>query len=74
LSDSPLFVIVNAYAISSSSVTLANILNDKLGRFRGKIKHGELTLEEKSHRAIGRIGPEAGGRILSTGIYAIWSK
>lgn len=63
LSDSPLFVMVNAYAISSSSVSLANILNDKLKKFGGNITHGELTLNEKS-----------AGRILSTGIYAIWSK
>jgi len=63
LSDHPLFVIVNAYAISSSSVSLANILNDKLKNLGGKVTHGELTLNEKS-----------AGRILSTGIYAIWSK
>lgn len=63
LSNDPLFVIVNAYAISSSSVSLANILNDKLKNLNGNISNGELTLKEKS-----------GGRILSTGIYAIWSK
>lgn len=63
LSNDPLFVIVNAYAISSSSVSLANILNDKLKNLGGKIIHGELTLNEKS-----------AGRILSTGIYAIWQR
>lgn len=63
LSDSPIFVIVNAYAISSSSVSLANILNDKLKNLNGNITNGELTLKETS-----------GGRILSTGIWSIWQK
>ena len=63
LSDSPLFVLVNAYAISSSSITLANTLNDALKSFGGNIENGELTLKESS-----------GGRLLSTGIWARWSK
>lgn len=63
LSDSPLFVLVNAYAISSSSITLANTLNDALKSFGGNIENGELTLKETS-----------GGRLLSTGIWARWSK
>jgi 23S rRNA (cytosine1962-C5)-methyltransferase len=61
LSDNPIFVIVNAYAISSSSVSLANILNDKLKNLNGNITNGELILKETS-----------GGRILSTGIWSIW--
>ena len=61
LSDNPLFVIVNAYAISTSSITLANCLNDHFKS--GKIDHGELTLKEKS-----------AGRFLSTGIWARWSQ
>jgi 23S rRNA (cytosine1962-C5)-methyltransferase len=63
LSSSPLFVLVNAYAISSSSITLANSLNDYFGSFGGSIENGELTLKEKS-----------AGRLLSTGIWARWSK
>jgi 23S rRNA (cytosine1962-C5)-methyltransferase len=63
LSESPLFVLVNAYAISSSSTTLANTLNDYFGNLDGKIENGELTLEETS-----------AGRLLSTGIWARWSK
>lgn len=62
LSDNPLFVIVNAYAISTSSTSLSNIMQDKLKRFKGSIKHGELTLKEKSE-----------GRILSTGIWTSWN-
>ncbi|KKQ91548.1 MAG: hypothetical protein UU16_C0024G0007 [Candidatus Woesebacteria bacterium GW2011_GWA2_40_7] len=63
LSDKPVFVLVNAYAISSSSTTLANTLQGYFGDLGGKIENGELTLKETS-----------GGRLLSTGIWAKWSK
>ena len=63
LSETPLFVIVNAYAISSSPTSIANIMQDKFKKYNGSITSGELTLKEKS-----------GGRTLSTGIYAIWTK
>lgn len=63
LSDTPLFVLANAYAISSSSITLANTLNDYFGNLGGGIENGELTIKETS-----------AGRLLSTGIWARWSK
>jgi 23S rRNA (cytosine1962-C5)-methyltransferase len=63
LSDHPSFVLVNAYAISSSSITLANTLNDQFGSIGGDIENGELTLKEKS-----------AGRLLSTGIWTMWRK
>jgi 23S rRNA (cytosine1962-C5)-methyltransferase len=63
ISDNPLFVLVNAYAISSSSTTLANTLQGYFGKFGGNIENGELTLKETS-----------AGRLLSTGIWARWSK
>jgi 23S rRNA (cytosine1962-C5)-methyltransferase len=63
LSDNPIFVLVNAYAISSSSITLANTLNDYFGKLGGQIENGELVLKE-----------ESAGRMLSTGIWARWSK
>lgn len=59
LTDNPLFVIVNAYAVSTSSTSLANMLIDKLPK-SGNVTNGELELKE------------SGGRTLSTGIYAIW--
>ncbi len=61
LSDSPLFVIVNAYAISSSSLMLQNVLEDYLGDLGGTITSGELVLQEKTNK-----------RLLSTGIFARW--
>jgi 23S rRNA (cytosine1962-C5)-methyltransferase len=62
LSPNPAFVIVNAYAISSSSLMLANMLEDYLGLAREKIEYGELALQEKSRN-----------RFLSTGIFGRYS-
>jgi 23S rRNA (cytosine1962-C5)-methyltransferase len=69
ISEKPLFVLVNAYAISSSSTTLANTLQGYFPACRqtgetlgGTIENGELTLKESS-----------AGRLLSTGIWAKWS-
>lgn len=64
LSTKPLFLIVNAYAISASSLMLENVLTDFLGDYGGKIESGELVLKESS----------PSGRFLSTGIFAKWSK
>lgn len=59
LSNHPLFIIINAYAISASSLMLENMLSDlHLG---GTIEAGELALGEKDSQ-----------RLLSTGIFARW--
>lgn len=63
LSPNPLFVIVNAYAISSSSIMLNNVLKDYLGDLGGNFEYGELALQEKDSE-----------RLLSTGIFARWSR
>lgn len=62
LSQNPLFLVVNAYAISASSLMLENVLADYLRGFSGTLSSGELLLEE-----------QGSGRFLSTGIYARWS-
>ncbi len=62
LVDQPLFVIVNAYAISASAVMLENVLADFLKDFKGTIESGELALEQTNSK-----------RKLSTGIFARWS-
>jgi 23S rRNA (cytosine1962-C5)-methyltransferase len=62
LSSNPLFVIINTYAISSSSQTLENVLKDYI-KDEGNFEFGELGLKEKSKN-----------RVLSTGIFARWSK
>lgn len=61
LSDSPLFVIVNAYAVSVSSVLLYNMLSESLPKF-GVTSCGELGIKQKDS-----------DRILSTGIYGKWA-
>jgi 23S rRNA (cytosine1962-C5)-methyltransferase len=62
LNPNPVFVIINAYAISSSSLMLINTMEDYLGLPHDKIEYGELALEQKSN-----------GRLLSTGIFARYS-
>lgn len=63
LSDNPLFLLINAYAISSSAIMLNNILVENTKDLGGKIRFGELALEE-----------EKAQRLLSTGIFATWEK
>lgn len=62
LTDTPLFILINAYAISSSALMLENVLSDYVSDLHGIIETGELALVEKS-----------GKRLLSTGIFARWS-
>jgi len=59
LSDQPLFILINAYAISSSSLMLENVLQDL--NLNGRIEVGELALKEKESN-----------RLLSTGIFGRW--
>lgn len=61
LSEQPIFIIINAYAISASALMLENMLKDL--NFGGKIEVGELALKE-----------ENSDRLLSTGIFGRWSK
>ncbi|KKQ36756.1 MAG: hypothetical protein US54_C0055G0002 [Candidatus Roizmanbacteria bacterium GW2011_GWA2_37_7] len=62
-SDAPLFLLINAYAISASSIMLGNIIEDLMKVKTGKASYGELTLEESY-----------GKRLLSTGIYGRWER
>jgi 23S rRNA (cytosine1962-C5)-methyltransferase len=62
LSKEPVFLIINAYAISASALMLENCLKDFSKELGGTIEVGELALEEKNSK-----------RLLSTGIFARWS-
>lgn len=62
LSPDPLFIIINAYAISASALMLGNLLTDYVKTLNGSIEVGELVLQEQS-----------AARLLSTGIFARWS-
>lgn len=63
LSERPLFLLVNAYAISDSATVLGNMLADLMARPRGTVEAGELALREQNE-----------GRLLSTSIFARWSE
>lgn len=61
LSTAPLFIIITAYAIRSSSLSLYYILDEMMKNYHGTIDCGELTIKE-SHS----------DRIISTAIYGRW--
>ncbi|HUD44062.1 MAG TPA: class I SAM-dependent methyltransferase [Patescibacteria group bacterium] len=63
LSEKPLFVLINAYAVSASGIMLGNMLEDTMKGFGGTIESGELALEQKDSK-----------RLLSTGIFGRWCK
>lgn len=60
LSEQPKYVLINAYAISTSALTLGNVLHDLLPTIPGTVETGELVLGEP-------------GRQLSTGIWGKWT-
>jgi 23S rRNA (cytosine1962-C5)-methyltransferase len=61
LSKKPLFVILTAYAVKASSLTLYYAVQEMMQAFNGSTQAGELALVEKSQ-----------GRLLSTAVYARW--
>ncbi len=61
LTDDASFLMVTAYAIKASSVTIRNAVSEAMGGLKGTVQSGEVCLEEKS-----------GGRILSMAVYSRW--
>lgn len=62
LSPNPVFVLITAYAVKASALTLNYALQEMVHAYGGKIQCGEVTLQEKS-----------AGRLLSLAIFARWS-
>ena len=62
LSNQPLFLIVNAYAVSMSSLSIKNAVEAAIKGLNGHVEFGELCLKETSL-----------GRTLSTGSLVRWS-
>ena len=62
LSPRPLFVLLTAYAVKASSLTLYQAMQEMMAAYGGITTAGEVTLVEKS-----------AGRILSLAIFARWS-
>jgi len=61
LSPKPLFIVITAYAIQASALSLYYGLQEVMAGFGGTISAGELALSERS-----------AGRLISTAIYARW--
>lgn len=62
MSDAPLFIILTAYAIRASSVTMHHVLADAMAGLGGTVTSGEMILTEQS-----------AGHHLSTALFARWS-
>ncbi len=62
LSDNPIFIILNSYAIRSSHISLHYGLSDVMKNYSGKVESGEISLVEE----------QANPRQISTAIFARW--
>lgn len=60
LSEQPLFLLITAYAVPISPITLNNIVEDTMRKHKGETHAGELGLKQKNER------------ILPTAIYCKW--
>jgi 23S rRNA (cytosine1962-C5)-methyltransferase len=63
LADDAEFLLVTAYAIKASSITIGNAVRDALAGRGGNVTQGEVCLREKS-----------GGRLLSMAIFGRWQR
>jgi 23S rRNA (cytosine1962-C5)-methyltransferase len=62
LSPDPRFLVITAYAIRASALSLYYAVEEMMSAFQGDLETGELVLREKSKQ-----------RLLSTAIYVRWS-
>ncbi|MBI1272836.1 MAG: class I SAM-dependent rRNA methyltransferase [Alphaproteobacteria bacterium] len=62
LGEKPLFLMLTAYSIRASFLSLHGLMQDVLGDMPGKIESGELAIEEKSKK-----------RLIGTALYSTWS-
>jgi 23S rRNA (cytosine1962-C5)-methyltransferase len=62
LSARPKFIVLTAYAVKASALTLYYSMQEIMAEHQGNIDAGEIVIPEQS-----------GGRLLSTAIYARWS-
>jgi 23S rRNA (cytosine1962-C5)-methyltransferase len=61
LSAQPLFVVTTVYAVRASAIHVAQVMDEMMKGFGGKIDSGELVTREQS-----------AGRLLSQAVYARW--
>jgi 23S rRNA (cytosine1962-C5)-methyltransferase len=62
LTSNPAFLVITAYAIRASALSLHYSIQEMMSNFKGSLSLGELVIPEKS-----------AGRILSMAIYSRWS-
>ncbi|MHC1784077.1 MAG: class I SAM-dependent methyltransferase [Anaerolineaceae bacterium] len=62
MSSQPKFIVLTAYAVKASSLTLHQALQDVMAKYRGKVESGEVVLSEKSN-----------GRLISMAVFSRWS-
>lgn len=62
LSEQPLFLMMTAYAVKASYLTLYNAVSEVMHWYKGSVQAGEILNIEQS-----------AGRLLSTAIYALWT-
>ena len=62
LSPSPQFIIITAYAIRASSLSLYYLLDEMMKKYGGNIQNGELAIKESNTN-----------RFISTAIFGRWS-
>lgn len=62
LSPNPVFIVLTAYAVKASALTLFEALTEMMNPFHGVTECGEVVLNDKS-----------AGRLLSTSIFARWN-
>jgi len=62
LSAQPRFLLLTAYAVKASALTVKAAVDEVMSSFQGETRAGEIVLVEKS-----------AGRLLSMAVYAAWS-
>ena len=64
LSNNPIFIILNSYAIRSSHISLHYGLSEAMQNYSGKVESGEISIVEEQDNP----------RQISTAIFARWEK
>jgi 23S rRNA (cytosine1962-C5)-methyltransferase len=62
LTENPVFIMLTAYAVKASYLTLFNALSEVMREYKGEVQAGEILNIDNS-----------AGRVLSTAIFACWS-
>jgi 23S rRNA (cytosine1962-C5)-methyltransferase len=73
LADDAKFLVINGYATNSSALALNNLLEDAVKNLGGKVEFGELCLKHPIKNQDSK-GARKSDRLISTGIFARWTK